>query len=431
MKVLVVGSGGRESALVAALVRDPHVDAIVCAPGNPGTEQDADNRPLDLGAPDVPGLIADLAEQVGADLTIVGPEAPLVAGAADELRLRGLACFGPNAAAARLEGSKAFAKEVMEAAGVPTARGRDHHDVPTALADLDEFGPPYVVKFDGLAAGKGVTVTDDHDVAAAAVRAALTPHAGDATPPKVVLEEFLPGPEVSLFCVVGPDGTVVPLSPAQDFKRAYDGDAGPNTGGMGAYSPLPWTPADLSEQVVRTIAQPTVAEMARRGTPFSGLLYVGLALTPDGPKVIEFNVRFGDPETQAVLARLDSPLTELLAGGTPIWSSDAAVTVVVAAPGYPEAPRTGGVISGLDAAAAVEGVSVQHAGTRRASDGSVVSAGGRVLAVTGRGSDLAAARECAYEAVAKLSIAGGLHVRTDIALHRIAAHRNDEGNPGG
>jgi phosphoribosylamine--glycine ligase len=407
VKVLVVGSGGRESALVAALSGDPAVDSIVCAPGNPGTDQLAAAAPLDVADPDA---VADLAERQGAELTVIGPEAPLVAGAADALRERGLRVFGPGAAAARLEGSKAFAKGIMQAAGVPTARGRDHHEVPTALADLDDFGPPYVVKYDGLAGGKGVTVTADHDVAASAVRAAL------ASPDdRVVIEEFLDGPEVSLFCVVSPEGQVVPLTPAQDFKRIDDGDAGPNTGGMGAYSPLPWAPPGLADEVVETIAKPTVAEMARRGTPFSGLLYVGLALTASGPKVIEFNVRFGDPETEAVLARLASPLTALLGGAAPSWRPESAVTVVVAAPGYPSAPRIGGEIRGLEAAAAVPGASVLHAGTRREADGRIVTCGGRVLAVTGLGAELAAARECAYEAVAKLSIDGGYHVRTDIA----------------
>jgi phosphoribosylamine--glycine ligase len=299
----------------------------------------------------------------------------------------------------------------MSAAGVPTARGRDHHEIPTALADLDEFGPPYVVKYDGLAGGKGVTVTTDRDVAAEAVRAAL------ARPDdRVVIEEFLDGPEVSLFCVVGSGGTIAPLSPAQDFKRAFDGDEGPNTGGMGAYSPLPWAPADLADTVVTRIAQPTVAEMARRGTPFSGLLYVGLALTSAGPKVVEFNTRFGDPETQAVLARLTSPITELLAGNPATWSTDFAVTVVVAAPGYPDAPRLGGEITGVEAAAAVPGASVQHAGTRRQANGRLVASGGRVLAVTGLGADLSSARECAYEAAEHITIAGGQHLRTDIAL---------------
>jgi phosphoribosylamine---glycine ligase len=406
MKVLVVGSGGRESALCSAFARDPVVDDLACAPGNPGTTEIAEPHALDVADP---VAIADLANRIGADLTVVGPEVPLVAGAVDALAELGLAAFGPTAAAARLEGSKAFAKAVMTAAGVPTARGRDHHEIPTALADLDEFGPPYVVKYDGLAAGKGVTVTLDHDEAAAAVRQALR-----GPQDRVVLEEFLDGPEISLFCVVGPGGAVVPLTPAQDFKRALDGDAGPNTGGMGAYSPLPWAPADLAEQVTSRIAAPTVAEMARRGTPFTGLLYVGLAMTPAGPKVIEFNVRFGDPETQAVLPRLTSSVTKLLNGAIPTWSEQAAVTVVVAAPGYPAAPKLGGEITGLEAAAAVAGATVLHAGTRHEPDGRLVSAGGRVLTVTGLGGDLQAARECAYEAAGHIRIAGGQHLRTDI-----------------
>ncbi len=408
MKVLVVGSGGRESALCSALARDPNVNALACAPGNPGTAEIAENYPLDASDPQA---VADLAEQIGADLTVIGPEVPLVAGAVDALAERGRSSFGPTAAAAQLEGSKAFAKAVMRAAGVPTARGRDHHEIPTALADLDEFGPPYVVKYDGLAAGKGVTVTSDRDAAAAAVRNALArPH------DRVVIEEFLDGPEVSLFCVVSRDGSVTPLAPAQDFKRALDDDEGPNTGGMGAYTPLPWAPQGLTADVVRRIAEPTVAEMARRGTPFHGLLYIGLALTADGPKVIEFNVRFGDPETEVVLSRLESPLTDLLSGGSPTWNDAAAVTVIVAAPGYPDAPLLGGEISGLDAAAAVPGAIVFHAGTRRDPEGKLVCSGGRVLAVTGTGADLAAARECAYEAAGHIHIGGGQHFRTDIAL---------------
>jgi phosphoribosylamine--glycine ligase len=405
--VLVVGSGGRESALCAAFARDPNVSVLACAPGNPGTAEVAESHRLDLADP---VAIASLAELIAADLTVIGPEAPLVGGAVDALAERGLAAFGPTAAAAQLEGSKAFAKGVMAAAGVPTAQGRDHSEAPTALADLDEFGPPYVVKYDGLAGGKGVTVTSDRDSAAAAVRAAL-----QQPQDRVVIEQFLAGPEVSLFCVVSPDGTVVPLTPAQDFKRALDDDQGPNTGGMGAYSPLPWAPADLTERVVTRIAKPTVAEMARRGTPFTGLLYAGLALTGDGPQVIEFNTRFGDPETQAVLARLSSPLTAMLKGQPPAWSETAAVTVVIAARGYPNAARLGGEITGLAAAAAVPGASVLHAGTKREADGRIVAAGGRVLAVTGLGADLAAARDCAYEAVGHIRIAGGQHQRSDIA----------------
>ncbi len=412
MKVLVVGSGGREHALCLALARDPAVDAIVCAPGNAGTAEVAENRPLDVADAEA---VAALAADLGADLTVVGPEIPLVAGAVDALVERGLAAFGPSAAAARLEGSKAFAKEVMVAAGVPTARARDHANPSTALADLDEFGPPYVIKYDGLAAGKGVTVTRDRDAAVEAVRACLR-DPGD----RVVLEEFLDGPEVSLFVVVTPDGRAVPLVPAQDFKRIGDDDTGPNTGGMGAYSPLPWAPTDLVDDVVARVVEPTIAEMAARGTPYAGLLYVGLALTAGGPKVVEFNCRFGDPETQAVLARLASPITDLLAGGTPRWRDEAAVTVVLAAEGYPGTPRTGGVVSGLEDAAAVPGVSVLHAGTRLDEQGRVVAGGGRVLAVTALGTDLSDARESAYEALGRIDLAGA-GFRTDIA--RAAAAR--------
>ncbi len=413
MKVLVVGSGGREHALCLALSRDPSVASIVCAPGNAGTAQIAEPVPLDVSDP---VAVADLAERVGSDLTVVGPEVPLVAGAVDVLSERGLTAFGPTAAAARLEGSKAFAKEVMAAAGVPTAAGRDHSVVQGALADLDEFGPPYVVKYDGLAGGKGVTVTTDRDAAVAAVRACLT-----EPEDRVVVEQYLDGPEVSLFVVVGPGGSIQPLAPAQDFKRAGDGDTGPNTGGMGAYSPLPWAPPSLVADVCAQVVRPTVAELERRGTPFCGLLYVGLALTSGGLRVVEFNCRFGDPETQAVLARLRTPLTQVLAASTaPQWSEDAAITVVLAAPGYPAAPRLGGEVRGIEAAAGVPGVSVLHAGTRREADGRVVAAGGRVLSVTGLAADLSGARESAYEAIGLLSLDGG-HWRSDIARAAAAA----------
>jgi len=413
VKVLVVGSGGREHALCLALSRDPSVASIVCAPGNAGTAQIAEPVPLDVSDP---VAVADLAERVGSDLTVVGPEVPLVAGAVDVLSERGLTAFGPTAAAARLEGSKAFAKEVMAAAGVPTAAGRDHSVVQGALADLDEFGPPYVVKYDGLAGGKGVTVTTDRDAAVAAVRACLT-----EPEDRVVVEQYLDGPEVSLFVVVGPGGSIQPLAPAQDFKRAGDGDTGPNTGGMGAYSPLPWAPPSLVADVCAQVVRPTVAELERRGTPFCGLLYVGLALTSGGLRVVEFNCRFGDPETQAVLARLRTPLTQVLAASTaPQWSEDAAITVVLAAPGYPAAPRLGGEVRGIEAAAGVPGVSVLHAGTRREADGRVVAAGGRVLSVTGLAADLSGARESAYEAIGLLSLDGG-HWRSDIARAAAAA----------
>jgi len=419
VNVLVVGSGGREHALCLALSRDPAVDSLVCAPGNAGTAGLAEPVPLDVSDP---VAVADLAERVGADLTIVGPELPLVAGTVDVLTERGLASFGPTAAAAQLEGSKAFAKQVMAAASVPTAAGRDHTVVQGALADLDEFGPPYVVKYDGLAGGKGVTVTTDRDAAVAAVRACLS-----APGDRVVIEEHLSGPEVSLLVVVGPGGSIQPLAPAQDFKRVGDGDTGPNTGGMGAYSPLPWAPATLVDDVCAQVVAPTVAEMQQRGTPYSGLLYVGLALTPHGPRVVEFNCRFGDPETQAVLARLRTPLTAVLGGTTaPEWDEAAAVTVVLAAPGYPAAAQLGGEVRGLEAAAAVPGVTVLHAGTRREPGGRTVASGGRVLSVTGVAPDLAGAREYVYEAMHLLSLDGG-QWRSDIAL--AAATQPQPGQP--
>jgi phosphoribosylamine--glycine ligase len=415
VKVLVIGAGAREHALVRALAADPGVTAVVCAPGNAGIAADAETRPLDAADP---AAVADLAAALAPDLVVVGPEVPLVAGAADAVRARGIACFGPSAAAARLEGSKAFAKEVMAAAGVPTARAAVCSSPAQVAAALDQLGRPYVVKDDGLAAGKGVVVTDDRALAEA--------HAASCG--RVVVEEFLDGPEVSLFAVT--DGTtVLPLQPAQDFKRVGDGDSGPNTGGMGAYSPLPWAPADLVEQVTRSVLQPTVDELRRRGTPFTGLLYAGLALTSRGVRVIEFNARFGDPETQVVLARLRSPLGALLlaaadgslaAHGPLEWSPDAAVTVVLAAPGYPEAPRTGQVVGGLAEAQAVPGAYVLHAGTATDQAGALVSAGGRVLSVVGTGRSLGAARGAAYEAVRRLTLDGGHH-RSDIAAAAASA----------
>jgi len=416
--VLVVGSGAREHALVRALRRDPGVNGVYVAPGNAGIALEARVcavDPLDGDA------VASLAESLGADLVVIGPEAPLVAGVADAVRARGIACFGPSADAARLEGSKAFAKEVMAAAGVPTARPAVCTTLAEVQAALDDLGAPYVVKDDGLAAGKGVVVTDDRVAAIDHARACLD--AGSS----VVVEEYLDGPEVSLFAVT--DGvTVVPLRPAQDFKRVGDGDTGPNTGGMGAYSPLPWAPDDLVDETMRTVLQPTVDEMRRRGTPFAGLLYAGLALTSKGLRVVEFNARFGDPETQVVLARLDSSLFDLLraaANGTladlpPLqWSDDAAVCVVIAAEGYPESPVTGSVITGLAEADALEGVDVLHAGTQAEGE-EIVASGGRVLSVVGRGHSLSAARAAAYAGVALIDLPGAHH-RSDIAARVDAA----------
>ncbi|MFD4141110.1 phosphoribosylamine--glycine ligase [Streptomyces sp. NPDC058572] len=410
MKVLVIGGGAREHALCRSLSLDPGVTALHCAPGNAGIGEVAELHPVDAldGA-----AVARLATELGAGLVVVGPEAPLVAGVADAVRAAGIPCFGPSKEAARLEGSKAFAKDVMAEAGVPTARSyvcTTPEEIDGALA---AFGAPYVVKDDGLAAGKGVVVTED--------LTAAREHALACG--RVVIEEFLDGPEVSLFAVT--DGaTVVPLQPAQDFKRALDGDAGPNTGGMGAYSPLPWADPKLVDEVMDTVLQPTVDELRRRGTPFSGLLYAGLAITSRGVRVIEFNARFGDPETQVVLARLRTPLAGLLLGaanGTldqqpPLqWHDDAAVTVVVASHNYPDTPRTGDPIEGLDEVAAEDAphAYVLHAGTKRDGD-TVLSAGGRVLSVTATGKDLGKARERAYRAVARIRLDGSQH-RTDIA----------------
>ncbi|GAA4217213.1 phosphoribosylamine--glycine ligase [Actinocatenispora rupis] len=403
MRVLLIGSGGREHALALALADDPAVEGLVCAPGNPGMAEVAELRPV--SATD-PAAVAALATEVGADLVVVGPEAPLVAGVADAVRAAGVACFGPSAAAARLEGSKAFAKDVMAAAKVPTARAYACGTAEEAARALDEFGAPYVVKDDGLAAGKGVVVTDDRDAALA--------HAASCE--RVVIEEYLAGPEVSLFVVT--DGTTaVPLLPAQDFKRIGDGDTGPNTGGMGAYAPLPWAPPTLVDDVLADVVHPLLGELRARGATFAGLLYCGLALTADGPKVIEFNARFGDPETQVVLPLLESPLGQLLyaaATGTLVaqpplrWRDAAAVTVVLASAGYPGTPRTGDEITGADRPGVV------HAGTRRRDDGVLVSAGGRVLCTTGLGADLAEARAAAYELAGKVTMPGGQR-RTDIA----------------
>ena len=414
MRVLLLGSGGREHALARTLAADNDVTDLHAAPGNPGIAAVAATHPVDLA--DIAAVTA-LARSTASALVVVGPEAPLVAGLGDALRAAGIACFGPGRRAAMLEGSKSFAKQVMMAAGIPTARARTCTSEDEAAAALAEFGPPFVVKADGLAAGKGVVVTGDRAAALAHARAAGT----------VVIEEFLDGPEVSLFAVT--DGTTaVPLLPAQDFKRAGDGDSGPNTGGMGAYAPLGWAPPGLATEVLAGVIQPAIDEMRRRGSPYRGLLYAGLSLTAGGVRVIEFNARFGDPESQVVLDRLASPLAGLLAaaaagslaGAGPLrWAPGAAVTVVIAAEGYPAAPVKGDPIHGIDHAERVPGAHVLHAGTATDGAGRLLSAGGRVLNVVGTGPDLATARDVAYRAAGAIEMRGGWY-RRDIA--EAAAH---------
>ena len=422
MRILVIGSGGREHAIVRALTSEGA--SLHAAPGNPGIAALAETHPdTDPNSP-VPDQILGLARKLSPDLVVIGPEAPLVAGAADALRESGIACFGPGADAAMIEGSKSFAKQVMTEAGIPTAASFTCTTAAEADQALAAFGPPYVVKDDALAAGKGVLVTSDLTAARAHARACGT----------VVIEEFLDGPEVSLFAVT--DGvTAVPLLPAQDFKRARDGDTGPNTGGMGAYAPLPWAPADLAEQIMATVIAPAVDAMRRRGTPYQGLLYAGLSLTPAGLRVVEFNARFGDPETQVVLDRLDAGTTPLapllqaaaagdLAGAAPPqWRPGAAVVVVIAAEGYPENPVKGEKIKFFEAERAVmtrpgdpdqQHSYVLHAGTATDAAGDLVSAGGRVLNVVGSGPDITAARDAAYRLAATISLRGGWY-RHDIA----------------
>ena len=408
MKVLLIGSGGREHALAQALKRDPQLEELHVAPGNPGIAQIATIHILDTNDNQA---VVELAQKLGIHLVVVGPEKPLVQGLADSLRAAGIPTFGPSAIAATLEGSKDFAKQVMHDAGVPTARSFTCTTKAEMEAALDAFGAPYVVKHDGLAAGKGVVVTNERQLA--------LDHA--YLSPRVVIEEFLDGPEVSLFGIS--DGTnILAMQPAQDFKRALDGDLGANTGGMGAYSPLPWAPVDIVEQTLIQVLKPTIAEMKARDTPFIGLLYAGLALTNKGIKVIEFNARFGDPETQVLLPRLKTPLAALLlqaATGSlgeaaPLdWSSDSAVTLVLAAPGYPSSPGIGEPITGVDSIDD-EGVTVFHAGTTL-KDGVLHSAGGRVLTITGVGPTLESARSKAYEAISKIGLIGS-HYRSDIAL---------------
>ncbi|MFP7366171.1 phosphoribosylamine--glycine ligase [Corynebacterium callunae] len=412
MRILVIGSGAREHALLRGLSLDPATTDLHVAPGNAGLGKLATVHP-EIKADD-PAQVTALAQELNSDLVVVGPEIPLVAGVADALRAAGIAVFGPNKDAAQIEGSKAFAKAIMAARGVKTAHaeaiqpGASDAEIDAAL---DNFGPTWVVKDDGLAAGKGVVVTPDRTAARAHVDAVL----GGGNP--VLLESFLDGPEVSLFCMV--DGeTVVPLLPAQDHKRVFDNDEGPNTGGMGAYAPLPWLPADGVQRIVDEICVPVAQEMVARGCSYSGLLYAGIAWGAEGPAVVEFNCRFGDPETQAVLALLKTPLAGLLnsvAQGTLAeqpaleWEDGYALTVVLASHNYPESPRTGDVIRNADAD------NIYHAGTALNAEGELVSAGGRVLNVIGVGETLEAAREQAYATIKTIELEGS-HYRTDIAL---------------
>ncbi len=417
MKILVLGSGAREHAIVTALLAENADHEITVAPGNAGIAHDVPCVTTDILDPEA---VAFLAEGLDVDLVVVGPEAPLVAGVADPLREMGIPVFGPNQAAAALEGSKTFAKRIMDEAGVPTGRAIKVSTLLDAETALDDYGAPYVIKADGLAAGKGVLVTHDRDAAVAHASHYLTQGS-------VLIEEFLDGQEVSLFMFA--DGhDVLPLSPAQDFKRLKDNDEGPNTGGMGAYSPLPWLAEQFGSEdafvteVIETIALPTIRQLEAEGTPFQGLLYCGLILTSKGIRVIEFNARFGDPETQVVLPRLKTPLSELMmasAEGTlagrdrPEFSDDAVVTVVLASENYPETPVTGRVLVGIDDANSIEGVHVTHAATA-VSDGDLIATGGRVLSVVGRGQGFAEARSRAYEGLAKIQLEGG-QFRTDIA----------------
>jgi phosphoribosylamine--glycine ligase len=414
MKILLVGSGGREHALALGLQADPECSELHVAPGNPGIAEIAITHPLAIT--DNSAIVA-LAQKIGAELVVIGPEVPLVNGVADELRRVGIATFGPSKVAAQLEGSKTFAKEVMSDAGVPTAKSFTCTTQSEIENALDSFGAPYVVKDDGLAAGKGVVVTSD--------RTEALNHALACQ--RVVIEEYLDGPEVSLFGIS--DGhTILAMHPAQDFKRAGDNDAGPNTGGMGAYSPLPWAPSDIIEDTYKQVLAPMIAEMAARGTPFVGLLYAGLALTDHGTRVIEFNARFGDPETQVLIPRLVTPLASLLykaatgnLGDTQLqWRDDSAVTVVLAADGYPSAPKSGSPITSIPK---IDQVQIFHAGTAMDGNG-LVSAGGRVMTVTGIGSDLTEARNRAYRAISQIDLEGSFY-RSDIALNASVAEKGN------
>ena len=414
MKILLVGSGGREHALALGLQADPACAELHCAPGNPGTAQVAINHAITVTDS---AAILSLAQELAVDLVVIGPEVPLVNGVADLLRAAGIATFGPSKAAAQLEGSKHFAKGVMRDAGVPTARSFTCENQEEIEKALDAFGAPYVVKDDGLAAGKGVVVTDDRAIALTHALACK----------RVVIEEFLNGPEISLFGIS--DGrNILPMQPAQDFKRAYDFDKGPNTGGMGAYSPLPWAPDEIMDETYEKVLAPVIAEMAARGTPFVGLLYAGLALTDHGLRVIEFNARFGDPETQVLIPRLKTPLATLLYKAATDslddvaldWHDESAVTVVLAAPGYPDSPQVNGVITKIPNIADTR---IFHAGTSQSGD-ALLSTGGRVMTVTGIGSDLTQARDLAYRAISQIELTGSFY-RSDIALNASVAEKGN------
>jgi phosphoribosylamine--glycine ligase len=423
MRVLVLGAGGREHALLWRLSMSPLVAKLWCAPGNAGTAEIAENLPIK--ADDVEALAAFAVEH-GVDLVVPGAEASLVAGIADRLAARGIRCCGPSAAAARLEGSKTFTKEIAAEAAIPTAAWESFDDPAAARAYLRRQGVPIVIKADGLAAGKGVVVATSLAEAEAAITDFMEKGTLGGAGARLVIEECLVGEEVSLFALC--DGeTAIFLGAAQDHKRVGDGDKGPNTGGMGAYSPPPVLSADLQNAAMARIVRPALAALARRGTPFRGILFAGLMLTRDGPKLIEFNVRFGDPECQVLLPRLHSDLLPALlaacdgdlAGVDLRWREEAAITVVLAARGYPAKPVTGGEIRGLEAAGAVPGVRIFHAGTARAADGRLIAAGGRVLSVTATANTLRAARDAAYQAIARLDFADGF-CRSDIGWRALA-----------
>ncbi|HEX9711391.1 MAG TPA: phosphoribosylamine--glycine ligase [Actinomycetota bacterium] len=413
MKVLLIGGGGREHALAWKLAQSPGVHELLASPGNPGIAGVA----RCVGGPSDPEGIASLAQQQGVDLVVIGPEAPLVAGAVDALRARGIVVFGPDAAAARIEGSKAWAKQILGEAGVPAGRARAFTDANEAAAYLDELEAPFVVKADGLAAGKGVSISEDKAGAVAAIRDSLVGRRFGESGETVLIEEFLHGEELSIF-VLSDGKTALPLAAAQDFKRALDDDLGPNTGGMGSYSPIPHLPADIVDRAMDQIFEPVLGTMAAQGAPFVGCLFGGLILTADGLRVIEFNCRFGDPEAQVLMPRLDGDLAELmlacaegtLAGARANWRPEACISVVLASGGYPGDYQTGQPIAGLDAAAALEDVVVFHAGTAEGP----VSAGGRVLSVSALGADLAQARARAYDAVELIDFEGKQY-RHDIA----------------